>query len=140
MKSSLSHGGSIGAKRNKNLIMTFPLSSGGASPAEDNEPYYGIHHKPRANPPPIRAIELMGLNLHQEREPSRDVDQSDVTQMRSKMNQHSEETNELYNLMARHIKKRCEERINLYTIESKGQSAKAKTTLSDNNQNILMDE
>ena len=60
--------------------------------------------------------------------------------MRSKMNQHSEETNELYNLMARHIKKRCEERINLYTIESKNQSAKAKTTLSDNNQNILMDE
>ena len=82
----------------------------------------------------------MGINLHQEREPSRDVDLSDVTQMRSKMNQHSEETNELYNLMARHIKKRCEERINLYTIESKSQSAKAKTTLSDNNQNILMDE
>ena len=74
-------------------------------------------HKPRANPPPVRAIELMGINLHQEREPSREVDQSDVTQMRTKMGQHSEETNELYNLMARHIKKRCEERINLYTIE-----------------------
>ena len=33
------------------------------------------------------------------------------------MGQHCEETNELYNLMARHIKKRGEERINLYTVE-----------------------
>lgn len=74
-------------------------------------------HKPRANPPPVRAIELMGINLHEEREPSREVDTADVTQMRSTMKNHSEETNELYNLMARHIKKRCEERINLYTVE-----------------------
>ena len=34
------------------------------------------------------------------------------------MNHHSEETNELFNLMARQIKRRCEERINLYTVES----------------------
>ena len=33
------------------------------------------------------------------------------------MGQHCEETNELYNLMARHIKKRGEERINLFTVE-----------------------
>ena len=37
------------------------------------------------------------------------------------MNQHSEETNELFNLMARQIKRRCEERINLYTVESSRQ-------------------
>ena len=60
----------------------------------------------------------MGINLHEEREPSREIDSSDVSLMRNKMLHHSEETNELYNLMARHIKKRCEERINLYTVES----------------------
>jgi len=38
--------------------------------------------------------------------------------MRSKLNNHSEETNELFNLMARQIKKRCEERINLFSLES----------------------
>jgi len=40
-------------------------------------------------------------------EPSREVELSEVTQMRSKMKHHSEETNELFNLMARQIKKRC---------------------------------
>ena len=35
------------------------------------------------------------------------------------MTAHSEETNELFNLMARQIKKRCEERINLYQVEEK---------------------
>ena len=40
------------------------------------------------------------------------------------MNLHSEETNELYNLMARHIKKRGEERINLYTVENTAGSAR----------------
>lgn len=40
------------------------------------------------------------------------------------MNLHSEETNELYNLMARHIKKRGEERINLYTVENSIGSAR----------------
>lgn len=39
--------------------------------------------------------------------------------MRSKMATHSEETNELFNLMARQIKKRCQERVNLYTVEDK---------------------
>ena len=72
---------------------------------------------PRANPPPVKAIELMGINLHQERAPSRDVDKADVKYMRNTMNHHCEETNELYNLMARHIKKRCEERINLFQVE-----------------------
>ncbi len=57
--------------------------------------------KPRPNPPPIKALELMGLNLHEEKEPDHDVDVSDVTMMRQKMNHHSEETNELFNLMAR---------------------------------------
>ena len=50
--------------------------------------------------------------------------------MRNKMNQHSEETNELFNLMARQIKKRCEERINLCAVVDKEQK----------NPNILMDE
>ena len=58
----------------------------------------------------------MGLNLHQEKEVERDVDTSEVTNMRVKMAHHSEETNELFNLMARSIKIRSEERINLYTV------------------------
>lgn len=62
----------------------------------------------------------MGINLHEEKEPSRDVDQSEVTLMRSRMAHHSEETNELFNLMARQIKKRCQERINLFTVEDVG--------------------
>ena len=33
------------------------------------------------------------------------------------MKEHSEETNELFNLMARQIKKRCEERINLFMVD-----------------------
>ena len=73
--------------------------------------------QPRANPPPIKTIELMGLNLHEEKEVDRDVEDLEVTMMRGKMAQHSEETNELFNLMARSIKKRCEERVNLYTVE-----------------------
>ena len=60
----------------------------------------------------------MGLNLHEEKEPDHGIDISDVTMMRSKLNTHSEETNELFNLMARQIKKRCEERINLFSLES----------------------
>ena len=36
--------------------------------------------------------------------------------MRTKMGSHSEETNELFNLMARSIKIRSEERVNLYTV------------------------
>ena len=44
------------------------------------------------------------------------------------MNEHCEETNELYNLMARHIKKRCEERINLYQVE---QNENANIQLTD---------
>ena len=97
-------------------------------------------YKPRANPPPIRAIELMGINLHEEKEPSRDVDLSDVTTMRSKMGHHSEETNELFNLMARQIKKRCEERINLFTVENV--ESKALDTMSENemDQYILSNE
>ena len=59
----------------------------------------------------------MGINLHQEMEPSREVEKADIKYMRGRMNEHCEETNELYNLMARHIKKRCEERINLYQVE-----------------------
>jgi len=59
----------------------------------------------------------MGINLHEESEVERDVDQSDVTGMCAKMTMHSEETNELYNLMARSIKKRCSERVNLYSVE-----------------------
>ena len=37
--------------------------------------------------------------------------------MRSRMKEHSEETNELFNLMARQIKQRCEERINLFLVD-----------------------
>lgn len=37
--------------------------------------------------------------------------------MRVKMAHHSEETNELFNLMARSIKKRCEERVNLFMVQ-----------------------
>ena len=39
--------------------------------------------------------------------------------MRNRMKEHSEETNELFNLMARQIKKRCEERINLFVVDQK---------------------
>jgi len=64
----------------------------------------------------------MGINLHQAHSPDRDVDQTDVTHMiNHKLCEHSEETNELYNLMARHIKKRGEERINLYMVTDKNQ-------------------
>jgi hypothetical protein len=37
--------------------------------------------------------------------------------MRVRMKEHSEETNELFNLMARQIKKRGEERVNLYAVD-----------------------
>ena len=64
----------------------------------------------------------MGINLHQAHSPDREVENSDVTHMiKNKLCEHSEETNELYNLMARHIKKRGEERINLYTVTDKNQ-------------------
>ena len=76
-----------------------------------------VLRQPRANPPPIKTIELMSLKLHEEKEVERDVEDSEVTVMRTKMAQHSEETNELFNLMARSIKKRCEERVNLFTVE-----------------------
>ena len=59
----------------------------------------------------------MGLKLHDAQSPTRDVDKSEVNSMQKIMGQHCEETNELYNLMARHIKKRGEERINLFTVE-----------------------
>lgn len=38
-----------------------------------------IDFRPRANPPPIKTIELMGINLHDEKELSREVEQSEVT-------------------------------------------------------------
>lgn len=38
--------------------------------------------KPRANPPPIKALDLLGVNLHQADEPSRTVEDSDVSMMR----------------------------------------------------------
>ena len=38
--------------------------------------------------------------------------------MRVKMSAHSEETNEVFNLIARSIKKRCSERVNLFKIEN----------------------
>ena len=66
----------------------------------------------------------MGINLHEEKEVDRDVEDLEVTQMRGKMAQHSEETNELFNLMARSIKKRCEERVNLYMVEETVQKQK----------------
>ena len=54
------------------------------------------------------------------------------------MTQHSEETNELFNLMARQIKKRAEERINLYTVEDVG--SKRSREQSREEPRILMDE
>jgi len=59
--------------------------------------------------------------------------------MRTTMKQHSEETNELYNLMARHIKKRCEERINLYMVEhvNSNNAKKAAATNKDNDHNLM---
>lgn len=90
--------------------------------------------KPRANPPPIKAIELMGINLHEEKEPSRDVETSEVTMMRSRMAHHSEETNELFNLMARQIKKRAEERINLYTVENAVEKKEQAPKIMDQNE------
>ena len=39
--------------------------------------------------------------------------------MQRKLASHSEETNELFNLMARQIKKRCEERVNMFILEDK---------------------
>ena len=53
--------------------------------------------------------------------------------------QHSEETNELFNLMARQIKKRCEERVNLYTVEDKPQLF-GKNISPEIKDNTLMDE
>ena len=84
----------------------------------------------------MRAIQLMGINLHAAEELSREVDQSDVTTMRKKMTEHSEETNELFNLMARQIKKRCEERVNLYTVEYQDPGVQTSSMKPDN----LMDE
>ena len=60
--------------------------------------------------------------------------------MRTKMGQHSEETNELYNLMARHIKKRCEERINLYTVEKAAAAKQKENNILTENAIQLMDE
>ena len=42
------------------------------------------------------------------------------------MKEHSVETNELFNLMARHIKKRGEERINLYLVNDSGKQSPSK--------------
>ena len=67
----------------------------------------------------------MGLRLHEKEAPERDVNPADVALMRSKMkmDQHySEETNEILNLMARKIKTRGQERVNLYTLEQKDDS------------------
>ena len=67
------------------------------------------------------------------------MDQSDVTYMRNKMTQHSEETNELFNLMARQIKKRCEERVNLYTVEDVNETKGTVPGPSASDNNLLMD-
>ena len=47
----------------------------------------------------------------------RKVDKTEVEVMKNKLSSHSEETNELFNLMARQIKKRCEERVNMILID-----------------------
>ena len=59
----------------------------------------------------------MGIHLHEEVEVEREVENNEVMSMRAKMATHSEETNEVFNLIARSIKKRCSERVNLYTVE-----------------------
>ena len=44
---------------------------------------------------------------------------------------HSEESNELFNLMARQIKKRCEERVNMFIVENKPAEASAEPIAAD---------
>ena len=58
------------------------------------------------------------MNLHDIVDPERGVDAIEVEQMQQKLEHHSEETNELFNLMAQQIKKRCEERVNMVVIDA----------------------
>jgi len=63
-------------------------SSGSSLPIYSVDPSSGIQpgkRVPRANPPSVSAIELMGINLHEEREVTRDVDNAEMKQMRIKM-------------------------------------------------------
>lgn len=63
-------------------------SSGSSLPIYSVDPSSGnlpAKRVPRANPPTVSAIELMGINLHEETELSRDVDNTDIKQMRGKM-------------------------------------------------------
>ena len=68
-------------------------------------------------PKPVKAIELLGLNLHDQAQHVTDVDNVEVEEMQQNMVAHTEETNEIFNLMARQIKKRAEERVNMFVIE-----------------------
>ena len=69
------------------------------------------------------------MNLHDTADPERGVDAIEVEQMQSKLEHHSEETNELFNLMAQQIKKRCEERVNMVVID--GQPTPNKYTTNE---------
>ena len=77
---------------------------------------------PRKNPLPVNALALLGVDLHDQMDPERSVANNEVEVMQKKLTEHSEETNELFNLMARQIKKRTEERVNMVVIEDKSQA------------------
>lgn len=72
----------------------------------------------RPAPQPFKALDLLGMNLHDAVDPVRDVEACEVEQMQRKLASHSEETNELFNLMAQQIKKRCEERVNMVILDA----------------------
>ena len=71
---------------------------------------------PRRNPKPVKAIELLGLDLHDRTQHETKVENSEVEVMQNNLAEHTDETNEIFNLMARQIKKRAEERVNLVEV------------------------
>lgn len=62
--------------------------------------------QPRPNPKVVNAIDLLQVNLHSSLEPEIGIEESETAHMRQRMKAHTEDTNELFNLMARHIRKR----------------------------------
>ncbi len=71
---------------------------------------------PRAAMRKSTTIDMLGINLHQQKDIHRSVNNDEVSEMKQKIEKHDEITNEVFNLMGAHIQKRCEERVNFYVI------------------------
>jgi hypothetical protein len=71
----------------------------------------------------VNTLKMLGIRLHKYSEPGYNVKKEEVNLTLGKMKEkHTEETNEVYNLIACQISKRQQERVNLFETDSVDQS------------------